>query len=423
MSIEDINYLKANSKRQSYTFLIDSTSRNKSIDPKPSEYTIEFSEPFKNVIGIEVLDVSIPKTMYNIDYNNNRLYYYISKTDTNDLVIDENGNYDQSLFSYIDISPADYKTTSFIEKIRQIFFERNILLDFNSVDVDAELTNLIYFESPRPFVLDMSRSTISEVLGFGEFASNEAKNLDKYSFKDYNKTKGCEQLFHSVRQSNGSHKLISPGMLYLLNDKYILLRCPEIENHLYRSLAYSKYNLGLAKIRINSYGYNEEKTSFLKVPLREFHPIGKLMKLTMRFETQNGVLYDFKGVNHNMVLVIYYYEPIQEKIFQNSILNPEYKGNFIDYMYKQEDQEGDSEDDNDFSRDNINVYKNIEQEFSRSGIENKNAIIAYKMRRKHQRHNRLLENTYDKIKNLSSTSENDETTSASGEETDGTQDS
>jgi hypothetical protein len=92
-------------------------------------------------------------------------------------------------------------------------------------------------------------------------------------------------------------------------------------------------------------------------------------------------------------------------------------------MYKQEDQEGDSEEENDFSRDNINVYKNIEQEFSRSGIENKNAIIAYKMRRKHQRHNRLLENTYDKIRNLSSTSENDETTSASGEETDGTQDS
>ena len=74
MSIEDINYLKANSIKQSYTFLIDSSLRDKSLYPKPSEYTIEFSEPFKNVIGIEVLDVTIPKTMYNIDYNNNKLY-------------------------------------------------------------------------------------------------------------------------------------------------------------------------------------------------------------------------------------------------------------------------------------------------------------------------------------------------------------
>ena len=52
MTIEDINYLKANSIKQSYTFLVDSESRDRSINPSPSEYVIEFSEPFKNVIGI-----------------------------------------------------------------------------------------------------------------------------------------------------------------------------------------------------------------------------------------------------------------------------------------------------------------------------------------------------------------------------------
>jgi len=117
-----------------------------------------------------------------------------------------------------------------------------------------------------------------------------------------------------------------------------------------------------------------------------------------------------------MVLVIYYYEPIQEKVFQNSILNPEYKGNFIDYMYKQEDQEGDSDEENDFSRDNIDMYKQIEQEFSRSGIENKNAITAYKIRRKHQRHNRFLSDTYNKLQTLSSASENDDTDNVSTSE-------
>ena len=416
MSIEDINYLKANSIKQSYTFLIDSSLRDKSLYPKPSEYTIEFSEPFKNVIGIEVLDVTVPKTMYNIDYNNNKLYYYISTTDSNDLEIDDNGNYDHSLFSYIEVPPGDYKTSSFIQKIKQIFFELQVNMTFESVEVEAELTNKVYFESNKPFVLDMTRSTLTDVLGFGDFTNNDIKNKENYDFKEYNNKKGCQQLFHSVKKGVNKHRIISPGMLYLLNDKYILLRCPEIENHLYRSLAYTKYNLGLAKIRINSYGYNEEKTSFLKVPLREFHPIGKLMKLTMRFETSKGELYDFKGVNHVMVLVIYYYEPIQEKVFQNSILNPEYKGNFIDYMYKQEDQEGDSDEENDFSRDNINMYKKIEKEFSRSGIENKNAITAYKIRRKHQRHNRFVSDTYNKLQTLSSASENDDTDNVSTSE-------
>ena len=404
MTIEDINYLKANSIKQSYTFLVDSESRNRSINPSPSEYFIEFSEPFKNVIDIEVLDVTIPKTMHNVDYNNNKLYYYISQNGTNDLQIDENGNYDESLFSFIEIPPGDYKSLNFIETMRSIFFDNNIILDFKSVNSDIELTNTIFFESTKPFVLDMSRSTVASLLGFDEYASD--KHSTKYEFKDYNKINGCEKLFHSVAQPNGSHSLVTPGMMYLLNNKYILLRCPEIENHLYRSLAYSKYNLGLAKIRINSYGFNEEKTSFLKVPLREFHPIGKLIKLTIRFETPDGNLYDFKGVNHNMVLVIYYYEPVQGKIFKNSIINPEYKNNFIDYMYKQEDQEGDSDEENDLSRDDIDVYKRIEQEYSRSGIENKNATIAYKTRRKYNNHKSLYNNIYEKVSNLSS--ENDE---------------
>ena len=420
MTIEDINYLKANSIKQSYTFLVDSESRDRSINPSPSEYVIEFSEPFKNVIGIEVLDVTIPKTMHNVDYNNNKLYYYISQNGTNELQIDENGNFDQSLFSFIEVPPGDYKSQNFIETMRQIFFDNSIALDFKSVNTDIELTNTIFFESTKPFVLDMTRSSIASLLGFDEYTSDQ--HSTKYEFKDYNKKKGCEKLFHSVAQPNGSHSIITPGMMYLLNNKYILLRCPEIENHLYRSLAYSKYNLGLAKIRINSYGFNEEKTSFLKVPLREFHPIGKLMKLTIRFETPDGRLYDFKGVNHNMVLVIYYYEPTQGKIFENSIINPEYKGNFIDYMYKQEDQEGDSDEENDLSRDDINVYKKIEQEYSRSGIENKNATIAYKTRRKYEKHQSLYQNIYEKVGNLSSTSENEESEESS-EETDNSQNS
>jgi hypothetical protein len=90
-------------------------------------------------------------------------------------------------------------------------------------------------------------------------------------------------------------------------------------------------------------------------------------------------------------------------------------------MYKQEDQEGDSDEENDFSRDNIDMYKKIEQEFSRSGLENKNAITAYKIRRKHQRHNRFVSDAYNKLQTISSASENDDTVSSSDAETDDSQ--
>ena len=159
--------------------MIDSSLRDKSLYPKPSTYTIEFSEPFKNVIGIEVLDVTVPKTMYNIDYNNNKLYYYISTTDSNELVVDDNGIYDHSLFSYIEVPPGDYKTSSFIQKVKQIFFELQINMTFESVEVEAELTNKVYFESNKPFVLDMTRSTLADVLGFGDFTNNDIKKQRK----------------------------------------------------------------------------------------------------------------------------------------------------------------------------------------------------------------------------------------------------
>lgn len=55
-----------------------------------------------------------------------------------------------------------------------------------------------------------------------------------------------------------------------------------------------------------------------------------------------------------------------------SILNPEYKMNYLDYLYKQEEIEGDSDDDNDdnedFSRDNIDDYKTKEQLYNERGV-------------------------------------------------------
>ena len=159
------------------------------------------------------------------------------------------------------------------------------------------------------------------------------------------------------------------------------MRCPEIEEHLYRSLSYSKNTLGLAKIRVDSVGINSEKLTITKIPVREFHPIGKLSRMNIRFETSKGAPYDFKGLNHNIIFAIFYYEPIQKNIPKNSILNPEYKMNYLDYLYKQEEIEGDSEEGEegadgeegtegaeDFSRDNIDDYKIKENLYSDRGV-------------------------------------------------------
>ena len=106
------------------------------------------------------------------------------------------------------------------------------------------------------------------------------------------------------------------------------MRSPEIEEHAFGSMAYTNNNLGIAKFRTNSLGFNDEKLYITKIPIREFHPIGKLSKLTLKFETADRNLYDFKGVNHNITLAVYYYEPKFKHLNFNSILNPNYTNNF-----------------------------------------------------------------------------------------------
>ena len=71
--IEDIEYLKDHCDSDSTVIYIDSSDRNRKYHPFPEEYTISFEQPFKLVTGFDVLDASIPTTMWNVDRYNGTL--------------------------------------------------------------------------------------------------------------------------------------------------------------------------------------------------------------------------------------------------------------------------------------------------------------------------------------------------------------
>lgn len=159
------------------------------------------------------------------------------------------------------------------------------------------------------------------------------------------------------------NRIQAPGIFNLIGEPYITLRCPEIEQNSFRSLSFMKHSLGLAKINLGIVGYAEKRFDYNSIPARDFHPIGKFSRMTIRFETPRGQLYDFKGVNHTLTFAIRYYEPVQKNKFENSIINPNYNGDFLNYMYHRGDDnaEEDSDDtEEDYSRDNINNYRVIE---------------------------------------------------------------
>jgi hypothetical protein len=131
--------------------------------------------------------------------------------------------------------------------------------------------------------------------------------------------------------SEHMYSVVPPGIYNLLGDRYIVLRCPEIENHTMSSIRsfntvnpdtdqteIRQYETGIAKFKMNVVGFREERFDFNTLPPQEFHPIGKLTSLTFVFENQDGRLYDFKGVNHTLSLSVNFYK-LQIKSFFNNI--------------------------------------------------------------------------------------------------------
>lgn len=404
MSIEDIFHLKNNSIKQTCVVLIDSKKRDFNMYPDPNDYVVNFNVPFKNVIGFDIIDSSIPRTMYSVDKYNNSLYLYIHNNPDisfeeviNNLYDNNDNNNDDPTFNsfFIELKMVlgDYTFPLFIDEFNSIMktsfipnnYDSSVTFEAKGITDPTDITDIMEFISSHPFILNMGDSTIAETLGFNLFNKKELHNInytyiDKYNDKTNNTSSDkFKRLYVSffndnLPNPNKKNNVISPGMVCFTGEKYILMRSKEIEEHSFGSLAYTNNNLGIAKFRTNSLGFNDEKLYITKIPIREFHPIGKLSQLSIRFETSDKKLYDFKGVNHNITLAIYYYEPSfkQAENF-NSILNPNYTTNFNNYKYTNDEQEIINEEDSDeddfnenenFSRDNINIYRKMEEKYN-----------------------------------------------------------
>jgi hypothetical protein len=547
MPIEDVDYLKKHSRKEAYTFLIDSADRDKETYPTPSSYVVSFTTPLKNVVGLEILDASIPRTQYNIDLQNNTLAFMI-----HDITLMNNPfNCNLYRFKYVSIEPGDYSIQTLIPQLNNILIDYVQTLNTNipvanlfqgsitasPVSNPPDIKNTIKFTCPYPFVFDMANSSMAETLGFDTFtqsderlkpptqqryvrydnlwssnlpAPDNAVNRQLYHSVDldpsvqlgelslftgprgvlssvpisvgtvvsqsftvptnhvylsnvsaafvgsgtvawgiypdvggqpgafsqcvangtiaiyqtdgtlspsedvpkqppallqngkywisftttrtsanvgllYNdlptttellQTKGADGQWYSVMMgdikatatveittANEYHTLVAPGSYNLIGERYIILRCPEIEDHSFRSLAYSNHFMGLAMFRLGTQlnGLSDNNVSHVKVPIRTFHPIGKLPRLTMFFQTINGQTYDFKGVNHTITVAVYYLEPHNNAPFERSIINPNYTGDYMQYILSQEDKEGDSDDqDESYDRDILMNYRTQE---------------------------------------------------------------
>lgn len=194
MSIEDIDYLYKNSIKDNAVIFVDSSKRDKLTYPDPNSYTINFDEPFKYVYGIEILDASIPRAMYQIDENNNKLEFFIGDANTNDT------NYDSNNFilKSIEIAPQDLDLDDLVEKINdEIKEDGTVKIKPLSVSSpSSEISKIFFFsynsisdvgvvnQTSSIFYILAWRSSMKEVLGFDENAVSSHNDYNKITLNE-----------------------------------------------------------------------------------------------------------------------------------------------------------------------------------------------------------------------------------------------
>lgn len=497
--IDDISYLKDNSETDSIAFYIDSSSRDMNTWPTPSEYSIQFDNPYRFVYGFDILDAAVPTTQYNIEKKNNTLAVTLlgaandiaarnvvppyltelvdltvfldifeSESAIQALVVNQatvdafslslatstNPLYKAllrkeisglTIAKYTNQSPADYHIFTyksvdyailkagnseaidivlykdfFMDSSRIVYYEallldplmysnlydnKNYIIAITNVRVSITMGNYdlgtfrneinnvlaplqydLQMEPTSPLdtvqgrykltsqtniiILNGRLTTMKDNIGLSMLPSS--KYTDMYSTI---KIGDNPYVFMSTYDSvNLVNAIESPGIVNLFGERYLILRIKEIEDHLLGSYSYASYSAGIGLFKLAS-SFNDVtnlRFDFVSLVRKPFHPIGKVSKLTLRFETSAGELYDFKGVNHQLLMVIKFLVPSQKKIFSRSILNPNYDPDFIKYMANnrtlqaKEDSDDEEEFDDELNRIKYRKMMNKYQEESSS---------------------------------------------------------
>ena len=201
MPIEDLDYLYKNSLRENIIVLVDSNRRDKIYWKSPNDFRIDFEQPFKYVYGVDILDISIPRTMFSIDKYNDEMFV------KSGYIINDDFNNDLQEFKLKFIN-RDYTVKEIIEEMSvesNPMYTNNISVTIeDNVELEERKSVIMYTNldnPPKPFIFDMKKSTINEALGFDEVAqSTYPEKYSKYHHEDN------EYLFASVPIYNTNGK-------------------------------------------------------------------------------------------------------------------------------------------------------------------------------------------------------------------------
>ena len=261
-------------------------------------------------------------------------------------------NYNENVFNLVPIEPF-----ANIAYFMRVEFD---IVDYRQQFIEQNQTIIDDYIQKYQHVFDMSRVDDyinTEFLKSAQCLLKTKKSMSSTNVSAYDanldlttSVSGVLSSMYNISYVDG-FRLISPGLVKLMGERYVTIHCDNIEDHLRGSNMFNDYSPGMALVNLGVVGHSYQRMDFVSVKYKRFHPIGKLNNLRFTVKRPDNLPYDFKGANWHMLLSIKYYVPRMKKAFTRSSLNPNYNYDYMKYANKyinkyNTDGDSDNEDEN-----------------------------------------------------------------------------
>lgn len=369
-----------------------------------TEYILTMKDPNTNITnGYDIVNYFFQRVNSNLDSNGDIDTAANDEATINNLVnllnnIRSNANNEifkatkvDNTFIYInllqDIIPLNNNSTNISTiEISNFDFTPQLNFSYNSIGTSIITNNIIRSGTPGTSGSYVQITTVDNDFGatpnaiFGtpnNFYYLSVPVIDNTTITSNGSLTGTEYNFNPHTNSGNSvnlqrssvHRIQTPGMINLTGERLITLKSKIIEENLYKNESGTS-SIGIALFKLGISGFSENRLDFTNFKPKDFHPIGKLTHIDFRFEIDNNILYDFKGVNHNLLLNIKYFVPHKIIDTLNYTLNSNYNPDFINYKKLQYEKDDDSEEElEELTQDFGNNFLNKEKEYVYSSDE------------------------------------------------------
>jgi hypothetical protein len=258
------------------------------------------------------------------------------------------GTFQMNIFNYrFNVNVGNFDIGTFRGMVNDTMNAFDITLE-TTTPVETKQGRYKFTSSTKIMIMNGRLSTLRDNIGFSQLPSD--KMSDYYAIIEIGDN---PYVYMSIYDDfNQVYKLEGPGLVNFFGERFVIMKIKEIEDHLLGSYSYMSFSPGIGLFKLAS-SFNDVtnlRFDYVSMVRKPFHPIGKVYRLTIRFETSMGQLYDFKGVDHQMLMVIKFLVPTPKVTFHKSLLNPNYDPNFVRYMANNQTVRNreDSDDEEDF---------------------------------------------------------------------------